>query len=75
MKKLKFIVTKVLETAGINGKAALVLKIIAAICGIGAWAADSILDDAKTERIIEKQVTEKLAELIEKGVINVTVNK
>lgn len=74
MMKLKGIVKAVLEAAGINGKAALVLKIIAMICGIGAWAADSIIEDAKNERVMEKLVTEKIQEMIKDGTLKV-INK
>lgn len=72
---IKDIILKVLEAAGLNSKATMILKIMALVCGVGAWAADSILENEKNEKMIEKAVTEKLAELAEKGVINLTIKQ
>lgn len=71
MSKLKGLVGTILNAMGINGKTALVLKIIAMICAAGAWAADSIIEDAKNERVMEKIVTEKIQEMIANGTLKV----
>ena len=73
--KVKDIVIKVLATFGIQGKTAIILQIVALVCGLGARAATKLIDDEKTERMITEAVTEKLAELAEQGVINLTIKQ